>query len=313
MPDVGFPILFPPKMPGMMEGGYLFNLATFTQSVAEVVNNPGNPYTFAADDPANWTVIGEAGGDPEVTERDPAQLHADTKTVGGALNFYSSASSFNPIVQQNSLVNGAVYEALGELTALVGGSLRINVGGTVVYTFSAVGAQAGIVRAGSTTIQLFPNTSVKDFTLKYQTAKRITFNAVQTAALGADIRAAFTLPASPVVGQRIDLWYRMPAGAPYVDGWVCYLQYSGTQWQLLVNRYTTGTPTAVVTAIDVGTPNALRVVVSGDEHRFYTGTAGINGAFTQRSTAQTSTVHNDALQTVLVYNSAITPLQFQAT
>jgi hypothetical protein len=70
-------------------------------------------------------VTGESGGNPEVTERDPGQSHANTKTTGGAANLYSSASTGNPQLSQAVTTSGAWYLCQANVTRQVAGSARL--------------------------------------------------------------------------------------------------------------------------------------------------------------------------------------------
>ena len=56
---------------------------------------------WTGDAPDGWTETGESGSDPQVTERDSGQQHADTVSTGGSANLYSSATSSAPRVTQN--------------------------------------------------------------------------------------------------------------------------------------------------------------------------------------------------------------------
>jgi hypothetical protein len=66
-----------------------------------VVNN-GNPFTFTGDDPDWWTVIGEVGTDPEVTEVGSGEDNTGTGT--GSINMFASAISNTPRIVRSALL-----------------------------------------------------------------------------------------------------------------------------------------------------------------------------------------------------------------
>ena len=107
---------------------------------------------FAAwpgDNPDGWTVLGETGATQEVTERDPTQGHADTKTVGGAANFYHESAVNNPQLLQAVLTVHSFFKIEWALTRRVAGSIRVgdSINGMSLGERSAVAAYAYTGRA----------------------------------------------------------------------------------------------------------------------------------------------------------------------
>jgi hypothetical protein len=103
-----------------------------------LANNDFSAWT--ADDPDGWTVGGEVGADPEVTERDSGQLNAGTNLVGGSANIYSSATTFNPSITQTGLTVGDFYKQVIVASAYGSGSLEAgDQSGTALVTINGVG------------------------------------------------------------------------------------------------------------------------------------------------------------------------------
>lgn len=300
-------------------GGVLFDQTAFTQTIgAERLTNPGNPFAFTADNPTSWTVTGESGTDPEVSEVGTSEGHGGAGT--GYCNLFASAGSI--LIRQNNVMTvDTVYEVGVVIDTVVSGALLVRdpSDGLSAKVYTTAGEKTTLGKANSTDFQIIRNSNPVDITLKSATVKPITQNAAQTAAANVDHRFQFVLPVSPIVGQKIELWYRLPAGAAYNNGWVFYLERNAdnTLWQVLLARYSAGSRTGVLAAITVpDETNCLRVVTSGDDHTCYTASDGIDGTFTQRGATQTSTVHNTAVQAKAMYSSTVIPdasWRFRAT
>lgn len=127
----------------------------------------------------------------------------------------------------------------------------------------------------------------------------------QTYTAGADgvITMGLALPESPNYYTRVELLYR------YTDAdnhWRAYLQFSSAgAWDFRADKVVAGTRTNLRAVTGVGTPDALRVVLSGNDHTFYTGSA-LN--FTQRGTTLTDSAHATATLVGTSYSGATTEL-----
>jgi hypothetical protein len=67
------------------------NKAIITPTQGSDLITNGNFANWTSDDPDNWTVDGESGDDPEVSEAATGEAHADTPTAGGGMcNIYTS-------------------------------------------------------------------------------------------------------------------------------------------------------------------------------------------------------------------------------
>ena len=141
----------------------------------ELVTN-GDFANWTADDPDNWTVAGESGNDPEISEAATGESHASTPTVGGGFCNMFTTSVFVEINQNYSTVTGRKYRWSIEIDTSTTGSIFVrpfggsvnNVNvlgvGTHTGTFVAVAVTSGLVigrQAGATDIT-FDDVSVKE-------------------------------------------------------------------------------------------------------------------------------------------------------
>jgi hypothetical protein len=94
-----------------------------------VVNGEGSIYTFTSDDPDGWTVFGESGNDPEVSEVASGEGHADSPTVGGGhVNIFTSGTATG--LTQNVVTVGDTYRSVVDVDHVVSGAvIRTSVNG----------------------------------------------------------------------------------------------------------------------------------------------------------------------------------------
>lgn len=120
---------------------------------------------WTSDDPDGWTVTGEVGADPEISEVGEGYLHGNTAT--GSCNFYSTSDAVS--ISQDILTIGTSYrayfeisassEATGYLALYSGSDLispRYHLGGTYTIYFTATSATFKIEATGAV-----------DMTMKY--------------------------------------------------------------------------------------------------------------------------------------------------
>lgn len=79
---------------------------------AELITN-GNFASWTADDPDSWTVTGEVGADPEVSQVGASELHGGSGT--GSLNFFSTADEIT--ISQLTLTRRLSYQVQISVTA----------------------------------------------------------------------------------------------------------------------------------------------------------------------------------------------------
>lgn len=92
---------------------------------AELLTNGGPTFTFSSDDPTGWTVVGESGSDPELSEVGADEGHGGTGS--GYVNFYKTASPL--YMYQAVLTPGKRYR-------VVLGINRVDAGGIFVLSGS---------------------------------------------------------------------------------------------------------------------------------------------------------------------------------
>lgn len=116
---------------------------------------------------------------------------------------------------------------------------------------------------------------------------------------------AFTLPESPLAGQRIEMRYRHQDNLNY---WAAVVIRSAdnAQWDFQLNSVSAAVSINRISVTNVGTVDAVRVIVSGSTHTAYTGAGGV---FTQRGSPVNVAHLNGLTGITAIYTSAITPIR----
>lgn len=141
------------------------------QGAEEVTN--GDFANWTGDDPDSWTVAGESGADPEISEVGSAEGHGGVGT--GSCNIYTSAGT-EVGIRQGSMTAGLYYVISVDITNSVSGTIKIGdrLDGTQqsaelssvathVFVFRATGPQWYIKRgSGVATDITIDNVSVKE-------------------------------------------------------------------------------------------------------------------------------------------------------
>ncbi len=141
-----------------------------------------------------------------------------------------------------------------------------------------------------------------------QSVKKITPN-VQLVAPSANMRIGFffTPPVSPIAGDYVLVPLRIrPIGLLEITAWR-YCLYSGSQWNLTAHIVTTHTRgAAIITALNVGPVNGLRINSNGNSWTLESTNANDGGLWTSRGSATNST-YNTAVGVNVIYSSTVTP------
>lgn len=288
----------------------------FTQSIgSNLVTNPSFTAWGGANAPTGYTVNQGVGPpDPELTQVDSGQTHGGTNVSGGSANFFSTGATGRPLASQAVRSSGLVYESEVVVSARSAGSLDI---AGLTNTVSTVGTFRRLIRAVNTSFSVSLSSS-GNITVDSVSDRLVTLNTIYPAAsTDMDARLGFTLPVSPIAGQRIVLGYRIPDAetSPLTNGWVAYLQRndSNNAWDFRLDSVVTGTATNRINVTGVGTPNAVRVVTSGNDHSAYTGTLGVDSeTWTQRGAMVTNTAHNTATRCLALYMDGFTAAKLRA-
>jgi len=271
----------------------------FIQSLgAEVLTN-GDFSAWTGDNPDNWTITGEVGSDPMVTQS------------GNAARFVSSATSNQPRATQTSkLTSGVIYLVDTTASARASGSFFTGSSDFLqLQVISTAIRKRSIFRVGGTSAILQSSGAAPhDFTVDSLSYKAITKCTPVAAALTNTITLALALPASPVAGHEIRLCYRIAAvGEELLNCWVATIRRNdaNSAWNARLDRISAGTVTQMIGDTACATPDALRVVTAGNVHQLWT---GASGSYTQRGTDQTNATHNTATGLNVVYDPDFTPL-----
>jgi hypothetical protein len=260
--------------------------------------------TWSGDNPSSWSVGGESGSDPQLTERDPNQGHADTKTVGGAANYYSSAVTNQPSMFQTILSIGSYYESLIEVSNFVGGSIRLEMG-DIFPTLTAIGTYRILGRA-TWAVWNLRAIGAPDVTVNSTSSKLLTIN-TQLIAPGANMRLDqfYSLPATPADGSQTWLYARI---SDFATGnfWKVELVYNGSQWNINLYSVATFTKTSRIAATNIGATNGVRVNMNGDQLSLWT-TADGGANWTQRGTTITNSTYQTATGVNAIWTSDVTP------
>lgn len=109
----------------------------------ELVTN-GDFANWTLDNPDNWTVTGEVGADPEVSEVGSGQGHGGAGS--GLANFFSSATANQPKIEQVTTTPGMWVQTTFDVDKRVAGSIRINYGTGFTLTYNSEGSKIYVGR-----------------------------------------------------------------------------------------------------------------------------------------------------------------------
>lgn len=269
---------------------------------AELLTNPSFT-AWTTDNPDGWTVGGESGSDPMVT-----QVASGGGAGTGAARMYASASSNQPTLTQNVLVASSYYEAEATLSASNSAVfLRLGSGGQQTLSNATVATTAHVQgRANNTNFVIIPSVSANDITIDAVTVKLLTPNTELTA-LSANMRIDqfFTLPGSPMPGECIRLFSRISS---YASGnyWQVWLRYTvGSNWEIDLYSVASHTPTSRINVSGLSAPNGIRVNMNGDDISLYTTTNGGTN-WTQRGTTISNALYNTATGVNAMWSNRVT-------
>lgn len=279
-------------------------ITSFNQSLgAEILVN-GDLALWTGDNPNSWTVVGESGSDPMIT-----QVAPNGSAGTGAARYYRSGAVTLYCSQSSGLVTGNFYEGRVFLSVRTAANALVNIGAQ--HSYSVAGDFYTLDRATIAAVAFNGQGGPPvDYVLDGLSVKLITPNPNWTMP-SADGTHTFTfaLPATPYPEMRIEMRYRRQDDLNY---WVAYLQRNtaNSAWNFRLDSVNAGTATNRVNVSGVGTPDAVRVVTSGNSHTAYTGSGG---TYTQRGTQQTNSLHAAQTGIAVLYNSPFTPSELRST
>lgn len=131
--------------------------------------------TFVAwtlDNPDNWTVVGEVGVDPEISEVGPGEGHGG---VGlGRCNIYASAAGGLPRIQQAIFTVGHWYLVSVDIDTVISGAIGIFDGDTTWFYFRNIFVDKSVVLwAKSVDAIILGYLATKDVTLVSASCKKL--------------------------------------------------------------------------------------------------------------------------------------------
>lgn len=135
----------------------------------------GDFANWTADDPDDWTTIGEVANDPEISEAATGEAHADTPTPGGGMcNMYTTGNTVS--VRATSLLTvGEWYAVTINIDTVTTGSLKIN-GFANDPVWNTSGAKTATGRADIVNLQPIRAVAATDITFDDITCKTLTLS-----------------------------------------------------------------------------------------------------------------------------------------
>ena len=277
-------------------------ITNFTQSLgAELLVN-GDFSAWTGDDPDGWTVSGEVGADPEMSEVGTGEAHGGVGT--GSANFFSSATNFQPRIAQTILTSKSWYQIDIDVSLVTSGSLyNLTPGLTELAQITGDAGLFGFVTA--TAFTLTDWTAASDVTVDTVSVKKATLNAVHTFAANGTFDFEYTLPGSPTRGNQTILLFRI-ADIANGDFWMARVlrQNSGVDYNFYLDKVIAGVATNKFAVANVGITDAIRAVCAGNDITCYT---RASGTWTQRGTTQTDAQWATATGITTAYYSSTTP------
>lgn len=119
----------------------------------ELVTN-WNFLNWAGGDPDDWTIVGEVGNDPEISEVGAGQAHGGSGR--GMCNIYTSAGVLTGVRQDIVTVNGQAYIATLTIDNIVAGAVRLNIS-QVPFSVGITYTTAGVKTYNFTATRTDPN------------------------------------------------------------------------------------------------------------------------------------------------------------
>ncbi|MCL4252075.1 MAG: hypothetical protein KJ065_28255 [Anaerolineae bacterium] len=276
---------------------------TFTQALGSELLVNGDFDAWTGDNPDSWTVEGEAGSDPMIT-----QVDSGGGVGTGSARLYSSSALV--YCYQAVLTLGDHYEINTVLSAVTVGQARVMDGnGTIrplpTLALTAAGTYSYFGHASDTLAVVLLN-GAGDVVCDSVSVKKLMLN--PESAFGADgtFELHFSLPGSPVAGQAAEMMYRANGT---LNCWRARVRrdLSNAAWDFILDSVSSGTVTNRLTVTGIGAaPNAIRVVAAGSNHTCYTSTDG-GASWTQRGSTVNNSTHSANTGLRAVYSSAVTP------
>ncbi len=260
-----------------VDGGGVYSLpspASITPSTSEKLLN-GNFATWSGDNPASWTVSGESGTDPEVSEVGAGEGHGGTGT--GMCNIYTSSSTVH--IRQEVLVTHSFYRIALVVDTTTGAGITQYAGTTDFprcgATYSAVGSFTREARAAGVSFRIYRQ-GATDTTIDNVSALLLT-NLYSAAHTHTDPLSYNQITMSITDNSLAGVWHRHAASGDEVLAYVDRLK--NTLWLLKkVGGVTSEVTSAEISYLD-GKAIKLRHSAADTWEVYYDTPANINGGF----------------------------------
>lgn len=285
-----------------------YQVYTPTQTFGNELIDNGDMSDWTGDNLDVWSLSGESGSNPEVTQRSPTQTNADTPAGLGAANFFSTTNT-QPRIQQTILTPDLIYEINTTLTARVSGNFAftgfVNAGSN---NFITVGGIRLTKRATSTANFIIqPGTQPTNLTIDDVSVRQVNLNPAYTVPTNTIIDFFFN-PTSIRGEEEVTLQYRIPTlGDELLNGYIVYLQRrtGNTNWNMNWARLDNGSrvPKSSVSSVGAST-TGLRIRTVGNDHTVYSWSEGV---LTPRGTFTDATYNTATLANVIYPSDVITP------
>lgn len=186
-------------------GAISTNKNVITPSQTEKLTN-GDFALWTGDNPNSWSVYGESGTDPEISEVGTGEGHGGVGT--GFANLYTSSG--NTYISQSPMTIGRWYDASILVNTVTSGSIKL-IGTSVTYKsgINSVGTHRACFRAEGTVFKVQRDTTPTDITFDDVSLKELTlsslFSSVSTSDADVIADANVTLTAGTQAGLVLNL------------------------------------------------------------------------------------------------------------
>ena len=222
--------------------------------------------TFAAwttDNPDGWTVTGEVGADPEVSEVGTGEGHGGVGT--GMCNLYQSATVVQPRISQTPLTVDAWYVGRMDIDTRIAGTCRLIIGAIDVL-YSSTGSKVQTTRAKTTEVRVQGVQAGSDITVDNVSMKPLTmadlFATLKTESADVTVQAAVTLATNTQAGIVVNV-DNPTSPQSFVVGF-----HDGIYAYLV--KYVSGTATELIKeVVAYGAGQLVKIVKDGTAYALY--------------------------------------------
>ena len=278
------------------------NSTTFAQSISSPLSNSGFD-VWSGGLPSSWTSVGEAPPDLDVYESAP------DGTAGTGAVFMHRASSGNSLRIERSITPSKWYYHEVVRGYVSGANQFLEVGdeaGQQFYATPSTPLAENHLSYNSSGFTRYFIYNTGDVTLDSFKISEITLDPAREAVANGLFEFMFTLPASPVFGDQIELRFREVDERNYLS---LMLYRNNGYWGLRLLSYTSGIPTQIVSTT-VGDTVGLRAIAHNNKINLYTSANG--NTWTRRGSEYTVTAHQTATKIRAVYSPYATPVSIAA-